>query len=256
MFQVIASGFGFAVLKVGSTLLATLIATQGVRIPSNCPTPRAMNPGLHRPAFSCLEPEFLPAANVPENSCKTPRTHHQEDVPYGRFGPELPCYPPLPHGSSRFEARGAELRRGGIASSSWSPTFVLLHSHLLRHTSRLHPRPDLFPTVRLAHFATRQTVTTSVTQRFASSCCHARPSCIHGCFSDAQPHFRGVSAISLCHAAPSSPSLTVLSSSHAASLFVTTVSNYPQPLLILQSFSTPALLFSSRCRSRSRTLGT
>ena len=155
MFQVIASGFGFAVLKVGSTLLTTMIATQGVRRTSR-------TEGLAQTCRAILH-------------CRTDHRGLKLGVP------------------SSEEV--------GSASSSWSPTFVLLHSHLLRHTSRLHPRPDLFPTVRLAHFATKPTVTTSVTQRFASSCCHARPSCLHCCFSDAQPHFRGVSAISLCHAA-------------------------------------------------------
>ena len=44
-----------------------------------------------------------------------------KDAPYGGFGPDLPCYPPLSHGSSRFEiddrrTRDSELRTGGTAS--------------------------------------------------------------------------------------------------------------------------------------------
>ena len=39
-------------------------------------------------------PEFLLAASVPVNSCTVQRL----DVPYGRFGPNQPCYPPLSHG--------------------------------------------------------------------------------------------------------------------------------------------------------------
>ena len=45
---------------------------------------------------------------MPGNSCTAPRrhgsiTHQPEDAPYGGFGPDLPCYPPLSHGSSKFE---------------------------------------------------------------------------------------------------------------------------------------------------------
>ena len=36
------------------TLLTTLIATQSVRITSSCPTPRARDPGLHRPPSHAL----------------------------------------------------------------------------------------------------------------------------------------------------------------------------------------------------------
>ena len=55
------------------------------------------------------EPEFLLAAFVPVKSCTAPRRrgmtiYQQEDVLYGGFGPDLPCYfLKLLHGSSRFE---------------------------------------------------------------------------------------------------------------------------------------------------------
>ena len=61
-------------------------------------------------AFSCPAAEFPLAASVPVtvSSCTVPRHHGRltnepEDVPYGGFCPDLPCHPPLPHGSSRFE---------------------------------------------------------------------------------------------------------------------------------------------------------
>ena len=93
----------WAVPKVGATLLATLIATQGVWITGECPTPRA-----HRPPCRALSLEFSLAACVPVNSRTAPRrrgriTHKPEDVPYRGFDPELPCYPQLSLGSSRCE---------------------------------------------------------------------------------------------------------------------------------------------------------
>ena len=66
----------FTVLEGGSTLLTALSATQGVRITSMCTTPRARNPGLHRPR--CLIHsglEFFLAAQVPVNSNTVPRRH-------------------------------------------------------------------------------------------------------------------------------------------------------------------------------------
>ena len=45
---------GCAVFKVGATLLTTRIATFGVWITGSCPTPRARDPGLHRPPSHSL----------------------------------------------------------------------------------------------------------------------------------------------------------------------------------------------------------
>ena len=74
-------------------------------------------------AFSCPEAEFRLAVCVQVNSCKAPRrngwkTRQPEDVPYGGFGPDLPCYPPMSHGSFRFavherRTQGSELPTGG-----------------------------------------------------------------------------------------------------------------------------------------------
>ena len=89
-------------LSVRSSLFTALTATQGVRVASSWPTPGArdtcLNSGL----------EFHQVANVPRDSCTFPRcngriTHKQEDAPDGGFGPDLPCYPPMSHKSSRFE---------------------------------------------------------------------------------------------------------------------------------------------------------
>ena len=127
----------FTVLEVGSTLLAALIATQGVRITSPGPAPEFLprrvdhrqlsDPQNKRPkpassAFSCPEPEFSPCASElvhsPETSWKDNPTNQRT---LGGFGPDLPCYPPLSHGSSRFGAdyrrtRGSENPTGGSAS--------------------------------------------------------------------------------------------------------------------------------------------
>ena len=47
-----------AVLKVGATLLTTLIVNQSVWITGNCPTPRAREPDLHRPPSIALGLNF------------------------------------------------------------------------------------------------------------------------------------------------------------------------------------------------------
>ena len=70
-------------------------------------------------AISCPEPELPRAAYVPMNSCTIPRRHGS--VPYGGFSRNLPCYPPLSHGSTRYEVddlrfRGSELPAGGSVS--------------------------------------------------------------------------------------------------------------------------------------------
>ena len=66
--------------------------------------------------------EFLLAAYAPGDSCTFPRrhgqiTHHPEDAPYGGFGPDLPCCPPVSHGSSRFEADDRRAMHCGIQFS-------------------------------------------------------------------------------------------------------------------------------------------
>ena len=73
------------VLKVGATLLTTLVATQDMWITGSAPATRARDLCLHRHAFPCPEPEFLLAAHVPMSSCTAPRrhgriTHQPEDV--------------------------------------------------------------------------------------------------------------------------------------------------------------------------------
>ena len=80
----------------------------GVRVTSSCPTPGARGPGLHRPCASCPGLELLLVAHVPVSSCTVLRrhgriNHEPEDVPQGGFGQDLPHYPPMSHGSSRFE---------------------------------------------------------------------------------------------------------------------------------------------------------
>ena len=55
------------------------------------------------------------AADVPVSSRRVPRRHGRitqqpEDVPHGGFGPDLPCYPPRSHGSSRYEVDDRETR--------------------------------------------------------------------------------------------------------------------------------------------------
>ena len=58
----------------------------------------------------------------PETSWKDTTHHQPEHAPFGGFGPDLPCYPPLPPGSSRFEVDdrgthwGSEIPTSGSAS--------------------------------------------------------------------------------------------------------------------------------------------
>ena len=53
---------------------------------------------LHRPRRLLMQ-------HISETPCND--THQPEDVPHGGFGPDLPCYPPLSHGSSTTgELRG------------------------------------------------------------------------------------------------------------------------------------------------------
>ena len=63
----------------------------------------------------CPGLEFPLAAHVPGNSCTAPRrhgriTHQPEDGPHGGFGPDMPCNPPLSHGSSSFEVHDRRTR--------------------------------------------------------------------------------------------------------------------------------------------------
>ena len=84
--------------------------------------PQSKSLGPTSAASSCPQPEFLLAAQVPVNPCPAPRrhgriTHQPEDVPHGGFGPDLPCYPPLSHGSSRLEV---ERNRWFLAPHKWA----------------------------------------------------------------------------------------------------------------------------------------
>ena len=84
---------------------------------------QSKRPRLASAAFSCPEAEFLMAACVPMNSCTAPRRHerisHQpEDASCGRCGPDRPCCPPLPHGSSRIEVDD-QGTRGFRAPHKW-----------------------------------------------------------------------------------------------------------------------------------------
>ena len=81
-----------------------------------CTTPRARNPGLHRPRCLRHSGLFFLAAQVPVNSNTVPRrhgriTHQPDDAPYGGRGPDLPSNPPLSHGSSKFEVDDRKTRR-------------------------------------------------------------------------------------------------------------------------------------------------
>ena len=94
-----------AVLKVGATLSTTLIATQGVWITSSCPT-------LEQETQACTG--RIPGSLCARDSCASLRRHGKtqpEDAPYGWFGPDLPCYPPLSHGPSRCEVDDRRTRR-------------------------------------------------------------------------------------------------------------------------------------------------
>ena len=106
--------FDFTVLQVGATLLATLSAIQGVRITGSCPTPRARDPGLHRPPADAL------AACVPVFSCTAPRhhgriTHQPEEVPHEVRPRPAVCYLPLSHGHRSVNSVTEELG-GGVAA--------------------------------------------------------------------------------------------------------------------------------------------
>ena len=122
-----------AVPEAVATLLTTLSATQGVRVTGSC----------------------LPQSR----DAMGRKTHQPEGGPYGGFGPDLPCYPPLAHG-------GSDLPTGGSAS--------LFHGEALRVSAL--PRPLCGPathrvaTLRL--FAGR-------TQRPDCGVAHNRPNSLH-----------------------------------------------------------------------------
>ena len=90
-------GCCFTVFEVGSTLLTTLSATQGVRITGNCLTPRSASAAFSMPLLL----GSLCASELMQSSKTTWKDNQPEDVPYGRFGPDLihslcaPCLPTL-----------------------------------------------------------------------------------------------------------------------------------------------------------------
>ena len=73
--------------------------------------PRSMGPALHRPR--CLKRHGL--AFCPWSFMHIPETSWKDDPPtsatYGGFGPDLPCYPPLSHGSPGFVVDHRRTRR-------------------------------------------------------------------------------------------------------------------------------------------------
>ena len=77
------SGHVFSVLQVGSTLLP-----RGRSSYKQLSDLQSKRPSLHQPRASCSGHELLLAA------CE-----------YGGFGPDLPCCPPLSHGSSKRGSR-------------------------------------------------------------------------------------------------------------------------------------------------------
>ena len=130
--------------EVGPTLLATLNATQGVRITGSCPTPQGKRP---RPASA---PSYALSLNsschpvcqrIPAQSRDAMQgtTHQPEDLPYGGFG--LRCCPPLSHGSSRFEVGRFELPTAGSA-----PLLKVEHCGIL-----VPLRPSLQGSVLVCH---------------------------------------------------------------------------------------------------------
>ena len=100
---------------------------------SSCPTPRSKDRHLHRPPSHALgfNSSWQPTC---QRTCTSQRrrgmiTHQPEDVPYGECGRELPCYPPLSHGSSSTP----HILRAASSSSSSSSSSVLfpfLHASL------------------------------------------------------------------------------------------------------------------------------
>ena len=118
------------VLKVSASLLTTPSATHGVRITSNYPTTRARDPSLHRSPsrvlglYSFWQPmcQYLhaPSREVVEGQPTNQRTSCTEGLV-----PDLPCYPPLLHGSSRFEV----VDRWGLRHQGTQKVRVTLFPH-------------------------------------------------------------------------------------------------------------------------------
>ena len=93
----------------------------GVRTTSCWPTPRCKRPGPHRPRVSHKLQARIPLdslcvrvfVHIPRDVMEG-YPHQPDDVLHGGFAPDLPCYPPLTHKSSRFEV---DDRTPGIPSS-------------------------------------------------------------------------------------------------------------------------------------------
>ena len=84
----------------------------------------------------CPGLEFLMTAYVPVKSCRVPRrhgrtTHQTEDTPFGGFGPDLPCYPPLSHESASLDVP-ALWKNPFLPAALFIPTHSTLTSELRR----------------------------------------------------------------------------------------------------------------------------
>ena len=105
--------FRFAVLSVGSSLFTAPSATQRVACG---PQADSRPPEQHK--YSGLEfhlATYMPGIHTQPRDAMEGEAHQPKDAPYGGFGPDLPCSPPLSHVSSRFEVDDRRTR--GFPSS-------------------------------------------------------------------------------------------------------------------------------------------
>ena len=104
----IQRGPGVSCVHMGCTFLLLADGAIVPQTPVRSPRTRARDQARIGRLLIHSGLEFLLAAYVVGDSWTSPRrhgrlTHQPEDVPYGWFGGDLPCYPPLSHGTSRFE---------------------------------------------------------------------------------------------------------------------------------------------------------
>ena len=83
---------GFTVLEVGSTLLTTLSATQGVWTTGSCPTPSERDPGLHRANSHALGPNSSWQPMCPRTHARSRETPCNDNPPT-RGRPERRVWP-------------------------------------------------------------------------------------------------------------------------------------------------------------------
>ena len=103
----------------------------------------------------------------------------------------------------------------------------------------------MLPFTSCHHANCHHCVCTALRTQLLSQCGTAQQSWNHGCHSTTQPHFRGVSAISLCHAdCRRQASLHSLAVNRHLALVVTTVAPRQQPLAQLVT-AAPATFSSS-----------